>query len=95
MQRRREDGELVPIDVVVVEEALDLLCHLPWRATIFPVVHEALEHGEWTSLVDFSQATECGEFVVCHAHVLFVISVRVLVGGVWDVPLRQIGRMFL
>ena len=54
MQSRSEDCELVSIDIIEVEESSDLLRDLARRAAIFPVVYEALAHGDRTGLIDLS-----------------------------------------
>lgn len=67
----------------VVEKAFDFLCHLSRlihgcivtsksRTFSTPVMDKALEHSKWTQLIDFSESTKHGQFVVCHTHIHFV-----------------------
>lgn len=45
MQSRSKHCKLVPIDIVVVEEAFDLFCDLAWSTVVLPIVYQALPHA--------------------------------------------------
>jgi len=68
----RQDGHLVPVDRVVVEEVARLLVDLPRAVLVAPEVEQSLVHGPRSQLRDLPQASEDRQFLVRHAHVRFV-----------------------
>jgi len=69
---RRQRRHLVPINCIVVKEALHFVRDDFGSVHVLPVVPEALEHAIWTKLLFFAQAPEDAQFSVCHAHISFV-----------------------
>lgn len=56
---------------IELEKMFDLLGHL-LRGQLFFDSPDSLEHGYWSQLVNFSDASEEHELIVCDAHVFFV-----------------------
>lgn len=66
------DGLLVSVDRVVVEEVARLLVDLARTVVVAPEVKETFVHRPRAQLLDLAQPSEDGEFGVGDAHVGFV-----------------------
>lgn len=59
---------LMPVDSIVVIEALYFISRLAWGVFVFPVVEEFREHPVRTEFVFFPEDPKGGELGVCETH---------------------------